>query len=214
MLLFEFRLWSIFSDGGYRNGLKVKCSQSISLSEALTEKLLGIPHRLTPHLLYLTLEQPDLIPQVKRIRECMLDAWSRDVLKNNDIADERGRLKLLVHMIMNRDNTDLQEVWNAQMRRFVKKRTQTQAMDVGQLSEKFMALQFRNNDIGNVEDSRFVSGRTMTGGGFGKADDAANDDLQTGIACSLIYFYKTNAHQCLTMMLVILNIQLDSIIYL
>ena len=187
MLMFEPKLWSIFSDDGYRNDLKVKCAQSIAQSEALTQKLLAIPHRLTPHLLYLSLEQPDLIPQIKTIKECMLDAWSRDFLKNNDIASERGRMKLLVHMMMNKDNTDLQEVWNAQMRRHVKKRTQTQALDASQLSEKFMAMQFRYNDIGNVEDGRDLHDKkAKMGGGSCTADDDADDVRGPGGACFII----------------------------
>ena len=96
-------------------------------------------------------------------------------------------MKLLVHMMMNKDNTDLQEVWNAQMRRHVKKRTQTQALDASQLSEKFMAMQFRYNDIGNVEDGRDLHDKkAKMGGGSCAADDDAHTVVGSGGACFII----------------------------
>ena len=143
MLLFDVRLWHVLPQVDMSNDLKVKCFLSITGSEALTEKLLAIPHSMAPHIVLLTLEQPELIDRVCAIRICLLDAWSRDFLAHNDLRTSEAKLKLLIIVILWRDNTNLLEVTNAQLRRFVKKKTQTTQLDTSQLSEKYMGLQLR-----------------------------------------------------------------------
>ena len=78
-------------------------------------------------------------------------------------------MKLLIHVILWRDNTNHLEATNAQLRRFVKKRTQTTQLDISQLSEKYMGLQFRYNgpEIAACDSGQaalFAVGGGLTGG--------------------------------------------------
>lgn len=158
MLLFDHRLWVVLPHCDWTNELKVMAFLGICGSEAVTEKLVGIPHRKAPYSLYLTLEQASLCEKVKRTSVCLLDSWSRGFLANNDIASKRGKMKLALHVAMILETTNNLEVTNAQLRRFVKKRTQTTALDLEQLSQKYIGLQFRTDLVSGESPGQSAGG--------------------------------------------------------
>ncbi len=67
-------------------------------------------------------------------------------------------MKLALHVAMILETTNNLEVTNAQLRRFVKKRTQTTALDLEQLSQKYIGLQFRTDLVSGESPGQSAGG--------------------------------------------------------
>ena len=146
LLLFNGQLWMLLPSEDFTNEFKSKVFWALSNVGGLTERLLASPHADTPFLLFLTLQQPELLDTVLDRRACRNDVWTRRFLAKYDPRSLIGKLILRLHLLIAHMNTNRLEATNSKLARFEKKRVQCQQVDVSGLSSFFVGTHFRSDE--------------------------------------------------------------------
>lgn len=162
-LLFDNRLWTTMLPSHMTNGMRALAFLSISRAAARTDRLLQHPHSKMPYLLFLTLDQPGIAEEVKRLPLCMWDQWSLDFAGVDDIASADFRAKLLLHVMLVATDSAQCEAGHSQIRRFVKSRVQTSAIRLADLSAQWIGQHFRHHSSASqgptTEEEQHASAR-------------------------------------------------------
>jgi hypothetical protein len=137
-LFFHTLLWVLILPSEHTNCLRAMNFIMISKAGAGMSKLQK-KHRLPPFPVYLTVQQPELVPDLLAKSTCWFDPWSRKHMASVTLGTFESNARIVAHLALGYTCTVPEEVGNAQIRRQVANRVQTQAIDLKELSAHHIA---------------------------------------------------------------------------
>lgn len=143
MLMNSSGLWTLLRPSELKNSNKVLAFRMITGAMAtLVRDIVDVNERF-PTKAYRLLRQPELGPAFEAEAWCLKDPVTRELQRTTTLGDLKSRRRLAARAILVKDNNVPCEVFNAQMRKLVKVRTQCPQMKLKDLSTAAIAHQFR-----------------------------------------------------------------------
>eukprot|EP00971_Amphidinium_carterae_P174034 3449492-Amphidinium_carterae.5 len=156
--LFDDKLWWMMPSSCCTAGFNNMFFSILSRQGCCVEHYLGNPHRTYPWAIFKAIHNPDFLEEVRNVKPCLLDAWTRNLLETlHGRSDTDIQQVLICHAQLLGTNISNIEAGHASIRRcLVLQSTQTATMDFAYTSAMWVAQTFRTKTTAGLRRTRNI----------------------------------------------------------
>lgn len=140
----EPAMWQLLPDRCLNLSFRSLAFRSLSKLACSHKQLLAWPNERFPIRMFALLEQPDLAESMRAAPDCLLDAWSAQLRRDDpSLCGATFRLKLLLCAAMSWKDISSIEARHASIRRLLYTSPQTHSMSFADLASQWLLMQAR-----------------------------------------------------------------------